>query len=346
MLTVQQAREIIGEQPAGDYTLDLDKHIERYQTKAPLLASLLASAPIKAIREEYHRRDNTAIEAQAEYKRVMQHANLAILIAAGLGALTMAAQIVLRGWPAAAAYVPYVVGALGVLSAISGGLAARWLYIARVGNMLEGWMGARAAAETQRLSYFVAVGTPSDVQAPDLDLTLLRLEYFRRYQLDLQQIYYEERGRRHRADAQRTLEQGGNSVMLSAVASLGAGIGGAAWDGVITALGAVGVFAAAWSAYTNAKEALSQDRRNGERYERTRAILAGLAGRLDDVRKAVSGGNEKALSEFVSVVNDQISLEHRQWLDSAEQTKNVMAKLDDALKALQQKPAPKPGGGS
>ena len=344
MLTVQQAEQIIGDQPPTDYSLDLDSHIDRYKTDAPKLAGLLGMAQFKAIREEYRLRDNAAIEAQTEYKRLMGRANLAILIAAALGALTMAAQIALRAWPASTPYVPYVVGTLGVLSAISGALAARWLYIVRTGNMLEAWMSARAAAETQRLSYFTAVGAPLGATPPDPELDLLRLEYFRRYQLDLQRIYYDVRGRRHRDDARRTLGEGGNAVLLSAVASLGAGIGGAALDGVITSLGAVGVFAAAWSAYTNAEEALSQDRRNSERYDRTRSALVGLTARLDEVRKAVEGGNEKALAEYVAAVNEQISLEHRQWLEGAEQTKSAMAKLDEALKTMQQKPAAKPGG--
>ena len=94
------------------------------------------------------------------------------------------------------------------------------------------------------------------------------------------------------------------------------------------------MLAAAVSGYANAQESMSQDRRNGERYERTRAALAGLAGRLGAVRQAVRGGNQKALAEFVAAVNDQVSLEHRQWLEGAAAAKEATARLDEALSAM------------
>jgi hypothetical protein len=45
--------------------------------------------------------------------------------------------------------------------------------------------------------------------------------------------------------------------------------------------------------------------------------------------------NHQALAEFVAAVNDQISLEHRQWLEATEATREAMAKLDEALAAMQ-----------
>jgi hypothetical protein len=67
---------------------------------------------------------------------------------------------------------------------------------------------------------------------------------------------------------------------------------------------------------------------------------AGLEGRPDEVQNAVSKGNHQALAEFVAAVNDQISLEHGQWLEATEATREAMAKLDEALAAMQ----PPPGG--
>jgi len=81
----------------------------------------------------------------------------------------------------------------------------------------------------------------------------------------------------------------------------------------------------------SAQEATSQDRRNAERYDRTLSALDAVGARIDEVRTAVAGGNHQALVEFVSVVNDQVSLEHRQWLAASEATKGAAAKLDDAL---------------
>jgi hypothetical protein len=206
-------------------------------------------------------------------------------------------------------------------------------------------MRLRANAETQRLSYFGEIGAAPATAAPDVALDALRLEYFRRYQLDVQRNYYRERGRRHQADADRTLNAGSYAAFLSTLASIGAGVGGA-FNGVLTAAGAIGVLAAAVAGFANAREAMSQDRRNAERYDRTGEALDGLYARLDEVRSAVSSGNQKALVEYVAAVNDQISLEHRQWLEGAAATKEAMARLDQALAALNNprgNTAPKPG---
>jgi hypothetical protein len=331
MLTSQEAETIVGKQPDGVYTLDLADHPGRYEKDAPPLATLLRTTKVEAILEEYTESDREAVAAQTQYKGTMQRANVAILVAAALGASMMAVQIVFGGL----SFTRYVILALGVFSALSGALAAMWLFRVRGGAMLADWMGKRAIAETQRLSYFAMLGVPSAGEPADVELDLLRLEYFRRYQLDLQEIYYHVRGERHRKDANETLGVGSYAVVLSALASLATGAAGAAVSGIATALGALGVFAAATSSFANAREAMSQDRRNAERYARTRSALRGLRGRLDEVREAVSKGNRQALAEFVVAVNDQISLEHRQWLEATEATKEVTARLDAALAATQ-----------
>lgn len=334
MVSPEQAAEAIGNQPAGDYTLDLAAHLERYKDVAPL-ARLLRSTPLRLIREDYARAGAEAVAAQRRYKGTMSRANAAVLGVAALSALMMAAQIV-----SPKLEIPGLLLALGILSALVGAGATMWLFRARQGDMLDTWMHDRAEAETYRISYFAAVTKPTDAHAPDIDYNLLRLEYFRRYQLDVQKNYYEFRGRAHGRSADKTLNLASGAVIVSTFASLlTAGLG--AVNGLATALGAVGVFGAALSSYAGSREALSQDRRNAERYGRTYKALRALEAKLDDVRKSVAAGNEQALAEFANAVNEQISLEHRQWLEETEATRSALAKLEEAL-ARTREPAPPP----
>jgi hypothetical protein len=335
MSSVKDAAQIIGDQPPNDYTLDLAAHPQLYKQNAPQLADLLGSSKIQAIRQKYADADAKAIAVQAIYKDMMKRANLAIFTATCLGALMMAVQIILGDrWPA-----PLLLVAIGIMSAIAGALGAIWLFQIKNGGMLDNWMRARAAAETQRLSYFAEVAAPSQIAQPDRDFNLLRLEYCRRYQLDVERIYYRVRGERHRVEADRTMSLGSYAVGLSALASLGTGVAGAV-SGAATSLGIAGVFAGALASYANARESTSLDRRNAERYERSCAALDGVAARLDEVRAAVGQepSNEQALTEFVRAINDQISLEHREWLEETKATKEAVAKLDEALGKI------KPGG--
>ena len=84
---------------------------------------------------------------------------------------------------------------LGLCALVSGALASMWLFRAREGNLVEAWMSGRAHAESARLEYFATLvrleNGPSDPP-----LGLLKLEYFRRYQLDVQAILHDYHLRR------------------------------------------------------------------------------------------------------------------------------------------------------
>jgi hypothetical protein len=96
-------------------------------------------------------------------------------------------------------------------------------------------------------------------------------------------------------------------------------------------LAALGVLGAALTSFATTRESIGQDARNAERYGRTRAALRRLTTRLDDVREAVAQGNAQALEEFVAAVNEQVSVEHRQWLNDGDSTRAGMARLEIAL---------------
>jgi hypothetical protein len=218
---------------------------------------------------------------------------------------------------------------LAVIGVTTGGIASMSLFRVKEGRLLEDWMMARARAETKRLSYFRYIVNSSEGPL-DPQLELLKLEYFRRYQLDLQLAYYKTRRSGHRNSAERTLDISAVSVLVAAIASGAAGVLGALrseW----AALGSLAVFGAALQAFAAARESLNQDRRNAERYDNTAQALQGLRERLDDVRSGIAAGSPSVLGEYVGAVQDQLSLEHRQWLEGAENMQAAVARLEKAL---------------
>jgi hypothetical protein len=324
-----EAIKIIGTTAEDDYILQPTRHADQYDGAAPAFVALLRSGKLSGIAGDYQHRDELAIHAQRYYTTLMERANLAVLATAVLSAFMMSTQILGANWPDAR----WAVTAFGVLSAVSGAFAAMWLYRVREGKLLEAWMKSRAAAETARLSYFAALAEPPAQGAPDPGFDLLRLEYFRRYQLEVQKNYYRLRGADHQRAADKTLRLGSYAISLSTLsATMSASLAVTGGTAAAAALAAVAVVGAALSAYAGASEAMSQNRRNAERYDRSFTALNGLGARLDEVRSAVAGGNTKALTEFVAAVNDQISLEHRQWLEASEATKAAAARLEDALR--------------
>lgn len=329
--TIEQAAQVIGEQEDGDYILSPVAHAELYKDVAPRLSKALTSSGLQTIAEQFERLDREAGSAQASYKSTTNRANVAVLVTAILGALMMAVEILSAKYAALHLSVPM----LGIGAAIASALGAMWIYRAREGRLLEEWMSQRAAAETARLEYFAALAKPPEDAKPDPELFVLKLEYFRRYQLEMQIQYYTARRRDHRRSAETTARLGGLAVALAALATAVGGIIGAT-DGSWSALGVLGVMGAALGAYAGAREAMNQDRRNAERYGRTLVALERLKARIDDVRKAAAAGNASAVEEYVAAVNDQISLEHRQWLEGGEGAKDALARLEKALAAPDQ----------
>jgi hypothetical protein len=205
---VKRAVAAIGEGRPDDFILAPTTHAEELADKAPALASLLRTAKIATLTRQYERRDRDAGDAQKRFKDAMLWANAAVLATGVLGAFIMGAGILEEAvdeelWP--------LLLVLGLCALVSGALASMWLFRVREGNLVEAWMSGRAHAGSARLEYFA---------------TLVRLangssEYFRRYQLDVQIAYYDQRGRE---SADRTLMIGGFAAALAAVASGSAGI--------------------------------------------------------------------------------------------------------------------------
>lgn len=360
-MTPEEARSAIGKPAGDDYILEPLKHADELSEGARPLAGALRDSQVRVLAEQYARHDEIAGRAQALYRSTLFRANCAVLAATILGAVMMAAQVLastcgkapadaapasastqaMPGSEAAQGAAEWLSSCsvdlswlqpVGLAAGIMAGLAAivssMWLFKAREGHLLERYLTCRAKAEAERGRYFSAVTAHSpDDDAP---LRLLKLEYFRRYQLDVQRRYFERASGRHARAAERTLRFGAYAVGLSAIPVFFAGslgMTGEHW----TALGAFSVIGAGIGAFTSAHEAMSQNKRNAERYENALEALELLAAKFDDVRKAIAAGSADALKTFVAAVNEQLATEHRQWLEAEQNAKKAIEMVESAL---------------
>lgn len=324
---IKAAKETIGEGRPDDYVLDPKNHADSLTAKAPALASILRRSEFIAVVGQHERKAAEAREAQRIFRTTANRANWAVFVTVCLSA----ALLIIGPLTSGTAGKSLLVG-LGSCGIVAGSLGAMWLFRIREGKWLEKWMTARAGAEAARLSYFEKVTGATDVDKdPLIPLPLLQLEYFRRYQLDIERNYYRNRGRDHAAAAGRMLRVSSVSVALGSLATALGGFLGGAVDSRWVSVAGAGAIASALSALASGKEAIGQDRQNEERYGRTLEALESLAGRLDQVRDSAAGGAREPLQQFVAAVHEQVSLEHRQWLGAAESTQASLAKLEEAL---------------
>ena len=319
----EKAKDLIGENANDDYILDLKTHHSRYESVAPALAEVIQMSGTEAQAEGYHRFDAQAIEAANEYKDWMNRANIAAFLVAVLSAAAMAWRLMAADADSGIHYLGPL--ALSIAAALAVAVGAMAVYFLRNGTLLKKWMGFRAQAETFRLGYFQYV-CDSAAKAGD-DATILALEYFNRYQFDVQRNYLHVRAQQHRESAKTTLWIGGAGAAIAAISSVIVVTG----DNAGHAMGALTVLGAALGSFAIGREQMTQDQRNAERYDRTYDAMTKLAMMLDVVRPAVANGNHKAALEFVAAVNDHISNEHRQWLDETEATQAAVGRIEAAL---------------
>jgi len=149
----------------------------------------------------------------------------------------------------------------------------------------------------------------------------------------------------------RAREHEESADLIVTIGAVGAGMAtlfgalGAASDGAWAAVGVLSVAGAALGAFAATRELMNDDRRNSERYGRTWEALQSLSARGDDVKQAAAAGDAEVVKEFVSAVNDQVSLEHRQWLEGSESAATALSRLTNALSKSGAKRDPSQGLG-
>ena len=326
--TIDGATAVIGSRTDDDIAADPVEHAATYATEAPALAAFLNDPDLEHTAAVFQENDRRAGIAQKEFKAAANRVNVAVVV-------TAVASAALPLCPVETVFI-----VLGLCAALGGAVATYYLRQLNAGNLLREWMKYRAKAESHRLAYFNRVTRPlTGDQAGDRALRLLRLEYFRRYQLDHQDDYYRRAGCRHDRSAKKTLKLGGFAAALSGCMGVIATGVGIKFGPEGASLAVLAVFGAALAGYATTREETNQDKRNAERYERTAEVLGELRKRLDPVRKAVAAGDDEALSLFVTVVHEQLSLEHRQWLEDFDGSASALTELEARLAQYTESPA-------
>lgn len=324
------AIDLMGKTRSDDWKLDPRRDATQLPATAVDLGDHLRSSGIQEMMERYARADQHAIAAQERYKRLARLAAIASFSGVLLG--TVALLALQFSVPRSILTVAALTQALLVIISISAALLnARW-------RPFQSWQEQRAEAENCRISLFDSI---ADIKINDtlggrLQLAL-RLEYFRRYQLDVQHSYYGRRGAEHQANARRSNRWRFIALLLiiAGTASLLWSLRQQAWLPEIvlqvlnhiperTQLGqtlflALGIWASALQNLLSAFSLISLDERNASRYLTTASNLGDLkAEPLEEVRKAIEDqpiqNAAEMVKNFVALVHDQISSEHREWI--------------------------------
>lgn len=329
MPTVREAAiRAIGSEGPKDMVLAPGAHASELPPTAGTLRRVLERPETDEIIARFEAADREALTAQSSYVRWSRRAFWFrfLSIAFGTVALLRAGHMIETG-----AAVGVGLGLQYTLIAAAL-LVTLWL---AASQPFERWMRARATAENARLDLFNRVILATEPERPgELPLLPLKLEYFRRYQLDVQRLYFRDRARRHAVAAGQTRQWQFMALALTVLAlgpaALGflgafAGlqmpdylhrIGRLAFDdaGRVIML-AIGIVGSALGDLTAALSLSRLDRRNAARYAANAQNLDFLAERyLEEARAAAASGESGPVRDFVDLVQGIISAEHREWM--------------------------------
>ncbi len=328
----KKARSAIGLKTQDDYKITPTDFPDNFENSAPEISTILKHSSFKEKARRYEQHDALAISSQTKFKTFAHQATWAICSAAVAGSL-------LAGLSAANIdpdnTITSILFILGFISSAGGGIAVYRLYQIKSEKLLERWMAARAKAETERLGYFNSLSRYLVNNCKtDIYLHLLFVFMFKRYQLEVQRIYYTTRGGEHRISLDKTTKIGAVAALCLAFGSGMLGMIGAFLPDFLP-FAALGTIGAAISAVASRREDLNQDERNAERYGRTADILSKIAEKHDDVLAIVQEGkNPEIIIEYVDAVNDQLSLEHRQWTSDSSGMSSALSSLEKSLSDL------------
>lgn len=315
---VQNARDAIGDQSSTDYIFKPTQLPAQIEAQSRSLADMLRHSAVSTIAERYEARNVEAIAAQSDFRRAANRANWAVFLTAIFSALLLVAGTL---------HAPQsVILSITVIGAIAAAFATMFITAARNSKLLEEWFSRRAEAEAARRDYFERLFMTSN----GTDSLLIRLEFFRRYQLDLQTNYFRNRRKDH-ANAARRLTF--LSASGAAVSMLATTIAGALtnlnpnW----VAVAGVSAITTAFAAFITTRESIFRYSQNAESFRQAQDALEKLRERLDDVRTAAALGQSEPVHQFVLSIHEQLMLEHQQWLKSSDSAQEALRRLQESL---------------
>lgn len=321
------AIEAVGADQPSDWELRPESHIAALKNPAAAapLVKLLKNMDLVPIVNQYVSANREAVAAQATYKRYARLSAIGSLLAVVIASVMLLPRVGGIGDEivTTAAVFQFVLLTLSIIASL-------WLAWRKPYDV---WMRKRADAEIARIQLFRHVTTADGSrEANSLPVLPLQLEYFRRFHLDIQRVYYRERGEQHKRAVRRRLVWRSIAlifVFAAAVPILWT-VQGKDWipswvEQWLTLLPPEGEFAqrlflclgligGALQGFLAANALISYDERNSARYRETRENLDDLAARpLNEAREAAAAGDRSRVYGFYALVDEQVSSEHREW---------------------------------
>jgi hypothetical protein len=335
---IKQAEVAIGEHSSDDWQIQPRGFPGQLEADAPALADFLSDSLYVEKAKQFEHADQLAVDYQNQYKKRAQNMSIGIFVAA----LATALLSIIAADPIDA-IKPYLshesvlllVSVNKIISLIAGLVifaASGWfIFNSQIISQLklyDNWMENRAKAETARLLYFKeAAQNLIHEQIENKQLLHEFCSFFRRYQLQVQQTYYQGRSQQHAVSLSRTAKI---SAIAAVIVTAFSGTSGFAefFKPELISFAALGTIGIALTALASRRESINQDERNSMRYRITANVLGKVAEKYSSVQKALANGQDPViLLHFVDAVHEQLSLEHRQWTEDAAEINTTFAQL-------------------
>jgi hypothetical protein len=320
------AIDAVGAETSEDWQLRPELHASELKAAAGPLKRVLMRERLEQIIDAFNSADREALAAQARYKLLSKAGAIASFASVSLAGISL--LTVLGSVPSALLTGIAAVQGLLVITSFTCSL------LLGQGRYFEVWMRQRAEAENARINLFRRVLSAEEPNRPnELPLLPLKLEYFRRYQLDMQRRYYTGRGAQHAAAVRRRWWWRVAALTLIVIAGMpllwmfhGGDVLPNLLGNILTIVPpkteltqriflCLGLTGGALQGLLASYALLNHDERNAARYQDTARNLDDLASRpLDEARAAAAAGDSERVFAFAALVNEQISSEHREWI--------------------------------
>jgi hypothetical protein len=335
---IKRAEVAIGEHSNDDWQIQPRSFPQQLEADTPALASFLSDSLYVEKAKQFENADKLAVDYQSRFKKRSENMSIGIFLGAAATALLslIAADPLAAIQPGLtnAGSVNEIVSLIAgiVIFVASGTFIFNSQMISKL-KLYENWMENRAKAETARLLYFKeAAQNLINEQTGNKMLLHEFCCFFRRYQLQVQQTYYQGRSQQHAISLSKTVKIGAIAAVIVTAFSGSSGFAGF-FDQKLLAFAALGTIGVALTALASRRESINQDERNSMRYQITANILGKVAEKYSSVQKALANGKDPIiLLHFVDAVHEQLSLEHRQWTEDAAEINTAFAELAAAEK--------------
>lgn len=305
----------------------------------PALLHIVKTSRVRIALDAFERKGREATQQQKAFQREVTIANVCLMIAGVLSGLVLiVAPHVASTAGKDGQLVSWLPVAIGVLTLALGAGAAFFAHKVREAGRLQRWLTARSGAEAARSAIFTTITEKAVSEAPPEALSALDL--VNRLLLEDQRIWFRDRAAEHRKSSEKTAFWGGAATALAFAGGSGAVIASFEPDQAWIAI--FGVVGAALAAYAVSRERLRVDSANAGVYEKAADALDEIAARYDTVEAEVRSGRFDAFAAFTTAITEQLSLEHKRWLEGTAEAEAVLRELDQQLERMAAREGPKP----